>query len=99
MLGSTRRLDPRVGKWQAVRPMSTCRERLGSAVINGYLYAAGGSHGTCQLKTVEKYDPRINEWTSVADMNEVRVGMRLAVVNDRLYAVGGRGGADQETVE
>ncbi|PIO69894.1 hypothetical protein TELCIR_08276 [Teladorsagia circumcincta] len=36
------RLDPRVGKWEQIRPMTTCRQFLGSAVFDGHLYAAGG---------------------------------------------------------
>ncbi|KAK6011428.1 kelch repeat protein [Ostertagia ostertagi] len=92
--------DPRVGKWEHIRPMTTCRGYLGSAAFDGHLYAAGGPW----LSSAEKYDPRANRWTAVADMNEKRFArhsqVALAVVNGRLYAVGGdNGSTDLDTVE
>ncbi|KAK6017825.1 kelch repeat protein [Ostertagia ostertagi] len=82
------RFDPRVGKWEHIRPMTTSRSFLGSAVFDGHLYAAGGP----DLSSAEKYNPRTNEWIAVADMNEKRTDVALAVVNKTLYAVGGRNG-------
>ncbi|KAK6053318.1 kelch repeat protein [Cooperia oncophora] len=53
--------------------MSTCRSDLGSAVLDGHLYAAGGKdESSNQLSSVEKYNPLTDEWTEVAAMKEKR---------------------------
>ena len=52
------RYDPEENKWTKVAPMMTRRLGVAVAVLNGYLYAIGGSDGQCPLNTVERYDPR-----------------------------------------
>ncbi|KAK6049211.1 kelch repeat protein [Cooperia oncophora] len=80
--------------------MLTCRNDLGSAVLDGHLYAAGGEDWShCELKSVEKYNPLTNEWTAVAKMNEERSGVRLAVANGKLYAVGGDKTSEKDSIE
>ncbi|PIO61314.1 kelch repeat protein, partial [Teladorsagia circumcincta] len=71
-LKTVARLDPRVGRWEEVRPMTTRRQCLGTAVLdgnlfalglavaNGKLYAVGGDDGVTD--TVEVYDPKENQW-------------------------------------
>lgn len=41
----------------------TRRLGVAVAVLNGYLYAIGGSDGQCPLNSVERYDPQKNAWT------------------------------------
>ncbi|KAK6035827.1 kelch repeat protein [Cooperia oncophora] len=36
-VNTVERFDPRTGRWEFVRPMSTCRRYLGSAVLDGHL--------------------------------------------------------------
>ncbi|KAK6028249.1 kelch repeat protein [Ostertagia ostertagi] len=72
--------------------MATRRQNLGSAVLHGAMYAAGGYDGLSQLSSVEKYNPFTNEWTAVSDMNTSRLFVALAVAGARLYAVGGYDG-------
>ncbi|PIO54288.1 kelch repeat protein [Teladorsagia circumcincta] len=85
--------------------MSTRRRRLGSAVLNGYLYAVGGEQAGnygdfIALSSVEKYNPATNEWTSVDAMKKKRYGLGVAVVNQMLLAVGGNDRtSDLDTVE
>ncbi|KAK6042655.1 kelch repeat protein [Cooperia oncophora] len=80
--------------------MLAYRRHLGSAVLDGHLYVAGGYDGSSRLGSVEKYDPVINQWIAVTAMNITRYGVRLAAVNETLYAVGGNDDiTDQETVE
>lgn len=62
---------------------------LAVAILEGWLYAAGGSHNGSALKTVERYDPLRNEWTQVASMRLPRSQFGLAALQGRLYAVGG----------
>ena len=56
------------------------------AVLNGYLYAIGGSDGQCPLNTVERYDPRKNAWTAMAPMSTRRKHLGCAVFNNQIYA-------------
>ena len=49
------RYDPKENKWNKVTSMMTRRLGVAVAVLNGYLYAIGGSDGTCPLNTVERY--------------------------------------------
>ena len=48
------RYDPKENKWNKVTSMMTRRLGVAVAVLNGYLYAIGGSDGTCPLNTVER---------------------------------------------
>ena len=73
------RYDPRVNKWMMVKPMSTRRKHLGTAVYNGCLYAVGGRDESCELSSAEKYDPVTNEWNTVVAMNNRRSGVIFEV--------------------
>ncbi|CAG9785222.1 unnamed protein product [Diatraea saccharalis] len=79
--------------WRPCSPMSTPRHRVGVAVMDGLLYAVGGSSGSEYHKSVECYDPERDTWSSVASMGSARLGVGVAVVNRLLYAVGGFDGA------
>ncbi|KAK6014201.1 kelch repeat protein [Ostertagia ostertagi] len=89
-LNIVERLDPRVGKWELLRPMSTHRSHLGSAALDGYLYAVGGRTGwNYSMSTVEQYNPLTNEWSTVDEMMVKRSGVKAVALNESLYAVGG----------
>merc|ERR1739844_335695 len=60
------------------------------AVLNGFLYAIGGSDGQCPLNSVERYDPQKNTWTLMAPMSTRRKHLGSQVYNNMIYAVGGR---------
>ena len=66
--------------------MMTRRLGVAVAVLNGYLYAIGGSDGQCPLNTVERYDPRKNQWTIMAPMSTRRKHLGCAVFNNMIYA-------------
>ncbi len=70
--------------------MSTRRLGVGVAVINGQVYAVGGSDGQHPLSTVEHYDPRVGAWHRVASMSARRKHLGVAVFGGFIYAVGGR---------
>ena len=65
------------------------------AVVNGVLYAIGGSTGYgCQgaaLATNRAYDAATNIWTTKAPMLTPRCSAVGAAVNGRVYVVGGNG--------
>jgi hypothetical protein len=46
--------------------MLTPRSELGLALIDGYLYACGGSNGDVRLNSIERYSITDNKWTLVS---------------------------------
>ncbi|XP_045512605.1 kelch-like ECH-associated protein 1B isoform X3 [Pieris brassicae] len=81
--------NPATERWRPCSPMATPRHRVGVAVMDGLLYAVGGSAGSEYHKSVERYDPETDTWTYAASMGCARLGVGVAVVNRLLYAVGG----------
>ena len=89
------RYDPSTNEWEeeAVAPMPSTRRYVGTAVLDGKLYAVGGvNHNDDDvLSSVERYDPATNAWEAVAPMAEARCDHAVAVLDGKLYAVGGYG--------
>ena len=83
------------GTWAIVAPMPTARAYAGAGVVDGKLYAAGGSYYNdtavewTYLATTDVYDPVKNTWAAVAPMSTVRVYAGAGVVDGKLYALGG----------
>jgi N-acetylneuraminic acid mutarotase len=78
--------DPVSDTWSAKNPLPTARGLLGVGVVNGILYAVGG---TAPNNVVEAYDPVANTWMTKAPMPTTRSGLGVGVLNGVLYAVGG----------
>ncbi|XP_012258058.2 kelch-like ECH-associated protein 1B isoform X2 [Athalia rosae] len=83
------RYNPVLDQWRPCNPMSVPRNRVGVAVMDGVLYAVGGSAGAEYHNSVECYDTEQDIWTSVEPMHTKRLGVGVAVVNRLLYAIGG----------
>jgi hypothetical protein len=87
--------DPASDTWTTKTPMSTARYDLMVGVVNGILYAVGGStnSNTINLSTMEAYDPASDTWTTKAPMPFARSSSgssgSVGVINGILYAVGG----------
>ncbi|XP_043963763.1 kelch-like protein 42 isoform X2 [Gambusia affinis] len=63
----------------------------GSAVLDNYLFIAGGYRMTSQeISAVHCYNPCRNEWNQVAPLNQKRSNFKLLAVQGKLYAVGDR---------
>jgi len=45
--------------------MLTPRSELGLALIDGYIYAVGGSNGETRLNSIERYSINENKWSLV----------------------------------
>jgi N-acetylneuraminic acid mutarotase len=75
--------------WATKASMSTPRNALAGAGVNGVLYAVGGLSASAILASLEAYDPATNTWTAKAAMPTVRADLAVGVVNGVLYAIGG----------
>ena len=70
---SVERYDPTLDKWTRVADMSECRSGVSVGVLDGVIYAIGGSNTeSIYLKSVEVYKPSDGDWTYVADMHVCR---------------------------
>jgi N-acetylneuraminic acid mutarotase len=82
------------GPWTGRSAMLTARKQLATAVLNGALYAIGGTSSTptANLTKVEAYNPSTNSWTTRASLpsGRGRTG-GAAVINGVLYVAGGYG--------
>ena len=83
--------DPAIDKWTKKASMPTERIYLSTSVVNGKIYAIGGTwlREPSPFKTVEEYDPATDTWTKKADMPTARHGLSTSVVNGKIYAMGG----------
>ena len=86
--------DPATDKWSGPRSrMPTARSALGSGVINGRIYVAGGEfqdpHMMATFKAVEAYDPASDSWSIMPSMPVSRHGLAAGVIGNRLILVGG----------
>eukprot|EP00808_Paulinella_micropora_P016565 g48859.t1 len=84
---------PEAGKkWELMPPMLLERRGCAAAVLDGMLYAIGGSTiGVPFESSVERFDPKYNKWELVAPMLYPRVLCAAAVLEDHLYVTGGQG--------
>jgi len=62
---------PSVDTWAPIAEMSVCRSGVGVGILDGVMYAIGGSNGTV-LKSGEAYSPSSGVWTPIADMHLCR---------------------------
>ena len=75
--------------WTSMANMPTARAGLGVAVVNGKIYAIGGTDGSSSLNTNEQYNPSTNQWTSETPMPTARSDFAIAVFNNQIYVIGG----------
>jgi N-acetylneuraminic acid mutarotase len=83
--------------WTTKAPMPTSRMALSSSVVDGIIYAIGGTRHFHQpaYAIVEAYDPETDAWTTKAPMPTLRAGLSTCVVDGIIYAIGG--GSDVES--
>jgi len=75
--------------WTTLEPMPTARAVIEVAVVDGKIYAIGGSYDSCG---VEEYDPVTNTWTIKTPMPTPRIWFGIAVVENKIYVIGGDSG-------
>lgn len=66
--------DPFTNEWNVVAKLNTPRHRLGVAVLDGMIYAVGGSDGMIHLNSIERYDIETDTWTTLPNMVTRRMG-------------------------
>ncbi|XP_032902953.1 kelch-like ECH-associated protein 1A [Amblyraja radiata] len=87
--------NPLTNRWVTRAPMSVARNRVGVGVIDGIIYAIGGSCGSLHHRSAERYDPETNRWTAIAPMQSRRIAAGVAVWSGLLYVVGGFDGDER----
>ncbi|MDI6791344.1 MAG: OmpA family protein [bacterium] len=85
------------GSWSTAPADISARTGLSSVVVNGKIYALGGSSN---ITTVEVYDSGSNSWLPETPLNLGRGDLAVEQIGNIIYAIGGRsGGASQAKVE
>jgi N-acetylneuraminic acid mutarotase len=72
--------------WVEKAPMPTARGYLDVAVVNGKIYAIGGSG---PIGTNEEYDPATDVWTTKSPMPTPEQSFAIAVFQEKIYCIGG----------
>ena len=95
--------------WAEKSPMQLARSGLGVAVIDGEIYAIGGttySGGSADrngllpstggvVGTNEMYDPEVDTWVLKASMPTSRDNFAIAVFQNKIYCIGGNDGTNE----
>jgi len=95
--------------WAEKAPMQVARSGLGVAVVDGKIYAIGGttySGGSGDINgplpstggtvgTNEMYDPETDTWVFKRDMPTPRSNFGIAVFQNKIYCIGGAGGVNE----
>jgi len=83
--------------WTTMEPMPTARNGFGVAVVDGKIYAIGGSNGSL-LGINEMYDPVTDTWTTKTPMPTPRIGFGILVYQNKIYVIGGQIGLFPQAV-
>jgi N-acetylneuraminic acid mutarotase len=96
ILSTVEEYDPIANKWTEKADMPNERQCLSTSVVNGKIYAIGGTIpnpdpklSPIYVSTTEEYDPTTDTWTKKSDMPTIRSGVSTGVVNGKIYAIGG----------
>ena len=86
--------DPEIDKWSSftkIASMPAPRTFFSTSVVNGKIYAVGGSDGPdgAPVSVVYEYDPETNIWTTKEDMLTARMVLSTSSVDGKIYAIGG----------
>ncbi|XP_078494072.1 kelch-like protein 12 [Ciona intestinalis] len=87
------KLNEKVLKWEKVASMNVKRRVLGAAVLNGTIFAFGGSdENNTTVSSGESYVVSLNKWIQLKPMKIERYGHCLVAHNGHLYSLGGHDG-------
>lgn len=95
-LATAERFDLISGKMKRIPNMKKSQYGAGLAVLNGTLFAVGGTSDTgCVNNSVQYYKPDTNAWYIMENMSIDRSDSGVAVLGDNLYVVGGIDGDEE----
>lgn len=84
--------------WIGTAPLNSQREGITAVVLNGEVYAIGGSAGPgLVFSTVEKYNVDDDSWIELSSLNHPRSFAAAAVAAGKIFVFGGR--VDANTAE
>jgi N-acetylneuraminic acid mutarotase len=99
--------DAATNRWARAAELPTPRNVLSSCVVDGRIYAMGGTFSPeptssteellrtlRTLSVVDIYDPASGRWTKGRDLATSRGWFSTSVVNGKVYVVGGRSAPD-----
>jgi N-acetylneuraminic acid mutarotase len=76
--------DPETNQWSKGADMPTPRQGIGAAVVEGWIYAVGGSD-----ENMERYNPVQDKWETRASLPVKRHFATAAALGDKLFIMGG----------
>ena len=79
-----------VDTWTRKADLPTPSQALSASVVNGKIYAIGGSGRVRRRSVVEAYDPAVDTWTRKPDMPTPRRRHNTRVLDGKIYAIGGQ---------
>src|SRR3990172_5799841 len=95
-------VDVAENSWVPKAPMHEARSGIGAAVVNGKIYAIGGSTANGEWRilglrepsggvvgTNEEYDPTKDSWMTKSPMPTPRIGFTIAGCQNKIYFLGG----------
>ncbi len=84
--------QPQAGSWATMASMPTARTQLGVAVVDGKIYAIGGTTQTqtdfprtTDVGTTEMYDPTTDSWTTKAAMPVPMSDFAITAFQGKIY--------------
>ena len=76
--------------------MTSARDHLGAAELDGMIYVLGGRRrDELPLTDFERYDPETDEWEMLPELPEGTAGFGFEEANGRLVATGGENLAER----
>ena len=86
-------LNPHEKAWRQGTKMATPRCRFSAVILNGDLYAIGGTDLTAPLSVVEKFSAQTGVWTRVASLAYERRDCAAVAAGKRIFLLGGFNGS------
>lgn len=92
--------DPETGRTAERSPLPKLQNGLGSAVIDGLIYAAGGANNFgLAVPWLHVYDAADDTWTELRPMPTARKDPAVVALDGRLWVIGGDNNGPVQSVE
>lgn len=91
-LRTAEQYNPDTNTWKTLPQMKESRGRFQVAVLDGKIYAIGGSNGTTELDTVEMLDIPVGKWVDLPKLPLARSNPGVCDLDGLVYCIGGWNG-------